>query len=43
MKRKYELLEDETVDFYGKKLYRIRATESFGDVTEGEKGGFVES
>ena len=43
MERKYELLEDETVDFYGKKLYRIRATESFGAVTEGEKGGFVES
>ena len=43
MDRKYELLKDESIDFYGKTLYRIRATESFGDVTEGEKGGFVES
>ena len=43
MERKYELLKDETIDFYGKTLYRIRATESFCYVTEGEKGGFVES
>ena len=42
MERKYELLEGETVDFYGKTLHRIRATESFGAVTEGEKGGFIE-
>ncbi len=43
MDRKYELLKDETLDFYGKTLYRIRATESFGAVGESEKGGFVES
>lgn len=43
MDRKYELLKDETVDFYGKKLYRIRATENFNGVTEGEKGGYIES
>lgn len=42
MERKYELLKDETIDFYGKTLYRIRATESFGDVCEDEKGGFIE-
>ena len=39
---KYELLKDESIDFYGKTLYRIRATESFGDVYEDEKGGFIE-
>lgn len=39
--KKFELTS-EFVTFLGKKLFRIKALVSFGDVEEGELGGFVE-
>ena len=39
--KKFELTS-EFVTFLGKKLFRIKALASFGDVEEGELGGFVE-
>lgn len=41
MDKKFELT-DETIDFRGKTLYRIRALKDFGDVKKGDLGGFVE-
>ena len=41
MEKKYELT-NETIIFYGKKLYRIRALKDFGNVNKGELGGFIE-
>lgn len=40
---KYKLLENENIENDGRKLYRIVATKDFGDVHEGDKGGFIES
>lgn len=40
--RKYELT-DESITFNGSVLYRIRAVSSFGDVREGDLGGYIES
>ena len=40
--KKYELT-DSYINFYGRKLYRIRALETFGDVKKGDIGGYVES
>ena len=40
--KKYELTE-ETIDMYGRTLYRIKALRDFGDVKAGDLGGFVES
>lgn len=42
MEKKYELT-DETMDFNGKTLYRIRALKDFGNVKKGNLGGYVES
>ena len=39
--KKFELTS-EFVTFLGKKLFRIKALVAFGDVKEGELGGFVE-
>ena len=39
--KKFELTS-EFVTFLGKKLFRIKALVSFGDVKEGELGGLVE-
>lgn len=39
--KKFELTS-ETKAFFGKTLYRIRALISFGDVSAGDLGGFVE-
>ena len=39
--KKFELTS-EFVTFLGKKLFRIKALVAFGDVEEGELGGFVE-
>jgi len=39
--KKYELT-DISIDFCGVKLFRIRALKSFGDVKEGDLGGYVE-
>ena len=42
MNKKYELT-DETVETFGHVLHRIKALKDFGDVKEGQLGGFVES
>lgn len=39
--KKYVLLEDDTIAFWGKKLFRIKALISFGDVKVGELGGYI--
>lgn len=39
--KKFELTE-ETKNFYGRKLYRIRALKDFGNVKAGDLGGWVE-
>ena len=41
MTKKYELT-DETITRFGRTLYRIKALVSFGNVDEGDKGGFIE-
>lgn len=38
---KYELTE-ESMNYYGRTLYRIRALKTFGNVKTGDIGGFVE-
>lgn len=40
--KKYELTE-ETKEVFGRRLHRIRALKSFGDVCEGDLGGWIES
>ena len=42
MEKKYKLT-DETIEFYGTKLYRIEALRDFSNVKKGDKGGFVKS
>ncbi len=42
MEKKYKLTE-ESIDFFGRTLYRIEALKDFGDVKKGDKGGYVES
>lgn len=42
MGKKYKLT-DETIQHYGKTLYRIEALINFNDVKIGDKGGFIES
>lgn len=39
---KYELTE-ESIDYDGRKLFRIKALVNFGNVSKGELGGFIES
>ena len=42
MGKKYELTE-ETIELYGRTLYRIKALKDFGDVEVGDLGGYIES
>ena len=42
MNKKFELLLDDTITIFGIKLFRIKALISFGNVEEGEIGGYVE-
>ena len=42
MGKKYELTE-ETKEFYGRTLHRIKALKNFGDVEVGDLGGYIES
>ena len=42
MNKKYELLTDDTIEFFGRKLYRIKAKIDFGTVEAGELGGYIE-
>ena len=39
MKDKKYVLTDETIEFYGTILYRIKAMKDFGDVKKGDLGG----
>ena len=40
--KKFELTSESIVNNFGKKLFRIKALVEFGNVKEGELGGFVE-
>ena len=40
MNSKFELLLDDTVEYLGIKLFRIRALNSFGNVKAGDIGGY---
>ena len=42
MNNKY-VLTDETINFFGRTLYRIKAISDFGNVTAGKFGGFIEN
>ncbi|HEM5313507.1 TPA: polymer-forming cytoskeletal protein, partial [Streptococcus suis] len=42
MTKKYELVLDDTISFWGWKLFRIRALISFGSVEAGDLGGYIE-
>ena len=42
MNKKYELLTDDTIEFFGRKLLRIKAKINFGTVEAGELGGYIE-
>ena len=43
MEKKYRLLGEDTVLVNGHTLYRIEALRSFGNVNEGDLGGYIES
>ncbi|QIA76129.1 hypothetical protein [Rodentibacter caecimuris] len=43
MQKKYELLKDDTKEYLGRTLYRIKALISFGAVVAGELGGYTEA
>jgi hypothetical protein len=40
--KKYKIIEDSKINFLGIDLFRIQAVESFGNVKEGEIGGYIE-
>ncbi|MEG9482805.1 hypothetical protein V6W59_11105, partial [Mannheimia sp. HC-2023] len=40
--KKYELLQNDTINHNGRTLYRIKALISFGLVVAGELGGYIE-
>ena len=40
--KKFELTSEFVTDIFGTKLFRIKALISFGDVEEGEFGGYIE-
>ena len=39
--KKYKILKNETLEHYGRTLYRIQAVKDFSDVKAGDKGGWV--
>ena len=41
--KKYELLVDDTITFFGVQLFRIKALISFSGIEKGELGGYVAS
>ena len=41
--KKYELLVDDTITFFGVQLFRIKALISFSGIEKGEIGGYVAS
>ena len=42
MDKKYEILKDTEENFYGIKIYRIRALKDFSNVKKGDIGGYLE-
>ena len=40
--KKFELLNDDTIDWFGRKLFRIQAKINFGAVEAGDIGGYIE-
>ena len=42
MNKKFELLLDDTIEVFGRKLFRIKAKINFGVVEAGELGGYIE-
>ena len=40
--KKFELVAELSKEFFGRKLFRIRALISFGDVSKGDLGGWIE-
>lgn len=40
--KKYELLQDQTIEWCGRTLCSIRALRDFGDVHAGDVGGYIE-
>ena len=43
MEKKYEILKNTKVRFFGREIYRIKALKDFSDVKKGDIGGYVES
>ena len=41
--KKYELILEDNIDFFGIKLFRILAISSFGNVKKGDEGGYIAS
>ena len=42
MNKKFELLLDDTIEVFGRKLFRIKAKINFGTVETGDLGGYIE-
>ena len=40
--KKYELVREDTIEYKGRTLYRIRALSDFSDVKAGDLGGYIE-
>ena len=40
--KKYELLQDQTIEWCGRTLCHIRALRDFGNVRAGDVGGYIE-
>lgn len=43
MSEKYEIVKEDSKDFFGQTLYRIQALKDFAGVRKGEKGGYIQS
>ena len=43
MDKKYKLTKEESINLFGKTLYRIEALKDFGNVKKYDKGGYVQS
>ena len=39
---KFRLLEDDTIEVWGRTLHRIEALEDFAGISKGDKGGYIE-
>ncbi len=42
MNSKYELIQDDSIEIDGTKLYRIRALKDFRSIKTGDIGGYIE-